>query len=255
MSDAEQVWKNAVRKAKTYHRGNKTFTGLRTMHSFPSIRALCAAHAPATLLDYGCGKGYQWRNRDIEFLGETLPSLAEVLGVTPTLYDPGLTKFSAKPGGVYDAVIVIDALEYVPASHMDRVVTELFSYATRFVYFHASTQRPAKDCVVEEAWDRPPEFWVGAFARAAYRRPEVTWYGRVKRPERDNVRETYAGRGNVVLSCGDGQFEPAEVAQVKELTCTGSSSDGILDSQSPPRCSNTPYESTPPSTSTSDSST
>lgn len=223
--ESTSLRERTLEKVREWHAGNKTFTGRRTMHSFPSLEALCGAYRPETLLDYGCGKGVQWSNRDIEFLGRVLPSLGEALGgVRPTLYDPGVPEYEIAPVGLFDCAIAVDVLEYVPEPDLPRVLAEIFGHASAFVYFHTSVTRPAKDCTPDEPWNRTAPWWVSQFVRAADACPGVDWYARIKRP--DGFRDLWAGRGRPgqsgqSLALGLGQFELSHVQAVRALCPAG----------------------------------
>lgn len=209
-------WNKSIDAIKKFHETNKTFTGRRTVHSLPSIRELCKAYAPATLLDYGAGKGVQWSQRDFEFLGEIVPSLAETLNVVPTQYDPGVPGIDVKPvGHGFDAVICVDVLGYVPNDDLSRVVEEIFSFGTKFVYFHVATERPAKECAVDEPWTRSTPIWTNLFDAVGAMYENVDWYARIKEP--DGRRALYASHNRQRAYFGYGQFEAAQIEKVRQL--------------------------------------
>lgn len=83
-----------------------------------------------TLLDYGCGHGLQYSKHDLhKYWG--LTELAK--------YDPGVQEFEEKPQGSFDAVINTDVLEHIPEDYVYDVITDIFSYADKFVYFSIAT--------------------------------------------------------------------------------------------------------------------
>ena len=59
------------------------------------ITKLVGSSGAKTLLDYGCGQGFQYSKKHWH----------EAWGIMPTLYDPAVKEFSAKPKGQFDGVI------------------------------------------------------------------------------------------------------------------------------------------------------
>lgn len=207
------LYGEAVRKSAEHHAENKTFSGRRVLHSWESLYALCQHYQPKTLLDYGCGKGVQWDYRDLVLPTASLPSLAGSLGVTPTLYDPCVPAYATKPprGAMFDAAIVIDVLEYVPAADLSWVLDEIFAYASQFVLISAYCQRPTKNCVVEEDWNRPLYSWCERFIKAASANRHVTWFARMHTDQEAGKRVLICGRGGCVHFAGRGQFTPQAI--------------------------------------------
>lgn len=90
-----------------------------------------------TLLDYGCGDGLQYKKY----------GLKEFFGVDALFcYDPGVLEFEKKPTKeeIFDAVINTDVLEHIPVGEDENVIKEIFSYASKMVYFRIATS-PAKN--------------------------------------------------------------------------------------------------------------
>lgn len=88
-----------------------------------------------TMLDYGCGDGLQYKEYGLkEFF-----NLQEIY-----CYDPGVEEFETKPNKTFDAVINTDVMEHIPIGVDREVITEIFSFATKMVYFRIATS-PAKN--------------------------------------------------------------------------------------------------------------
>lgn len=106
-----------------------------------------------TLLDYGCGKGFQW----------TYKRIHAPWGVpTPALYDPAVNGLDYKPEGRFDGVICTDVLEHVPEEELDDVLEDLAGYARMWLYASICCE-PATKFLPN--WDnvhvtvKPPEWW------------------------------------------------------------------------------------------------
>lgn len=116
------------------HKKNpKKFRGVSTEKHINEIKDLIKKTKTKTLLDFGCGKGLQYKKNKIhEKWG----------GIMPTLYDPGWPDHDKKPDGMWDGVICIDVLEHIPENSIENVLTNIIKRATKFVFLNVST-RPA----------------------------------------------------------------------------------------------------------------
>lgn len=143
-----------------------------------------------TILDYGCGKGHQYRAAKlvIKDVG-TWQGVSDYWGVDEiNCYDPSVERFSRLPQGAFDGVISTDVLEHCPEQDLPWIVAEMFGYATRFVFanvacYPARTTLPNGEnahCTV-----RPLDWWSALFAQAAKARPEIRWTVMVEKTDDD----------------------------------------------------------------------
>lgn len=185
---------------------NKTFTGKHVYQSFAILRQIIEETGARTLLDYGCGKGRQFTDRNIQLYNSkddemltTYPSWIEALGADEYVgYDPGWAVYATLPTRQFDGVISTDALEHVPPDDMAWVIEELFSFARKFIFCSiacfpakkvfsdgSNTHRSVKD----------PNWWVAFFAESGQRHPHVRWDLRLE-PEADpKTHIRIAGQG------------------------------------------------------------
>lgn len=129
----------SLEACKRFHKQRKAFAGNRTWRLYPTLLSLCKLHAAKTLLDYGCGKGVQFSQRNVRIkrLG-VVPSLAEGLGVAISGYDPAWPEYENLPDGCFDGCYVVDVLSCVPAEDRGWVISEIFSKARSFVAINLS---------------------------------------------------------------------------------------------------------------------
>ena len=119
----------------------------------------CKIHKPNTILDYGCGKGYQYTEDNLHILA----------GIEmPTLYDPGIEGFSKKPVGSYDSVICTDVMEHIHQDECDNVLDDIFHYAKDSIFFSISCNlaiKHFKDGTNFHVNCKPEEWWFATIKR------------------------------------------------------------------------------------------
>jgi hypothetical protein len=156
----------------------QTFAGQSLPRHAATIEALVAAHEARSILDYGSGKGEQYKPMRIKTAtGKEFPSIPAFWGVDlVTCFDPGYEPFSQLPQGKFDGVISTDVLEHCPEDDVPWIVSEMFSFARKFVYANVACY-PAKKrlstgenahCTV-----RPMTWWSDVLKDVAPRYPGV----------------------------------------------------------------------------------
>lgn len=101
------------------------FPGVSTRHHVAIIGNLLAETGSTTLLDYGCGQGRQYTELKYHETWK-IPM--------PTLYDPGVEKYSAKPSGTFHGVICVDVLEHIPEPLIGQTLADIFDHAEKFAF-------------------------------------------------------------------------------------------------------------------------
>ncbi len=154
------------------------FNGVSIFPQLQKIKLLVTELGAKTLLDYGSGKGIQYRARNIKMPnGEIIPSVAEYLGIESiTCYDPGVAEFQKFPTGQFDGVISTDVLEHCPEPDLPWILDEMFGAARKFVFANIAAYPAGKTlqngenahCTV-----RPQEWWNEVIAPVAARHPGV----------------------------------------------------------------------------------
>jgi 2-polyprenyl-3-methyl-5-hydroxy-6-metoxy-1,4-benzoquinol methylase len=113
------------------------FPGLAILAHRTTIAHLIKTNSAKSVLDYGCGRGDQYRapyriHRDWGLNWFHV-----------TMYDPAFPKHDKRPSSKFDAVLCSDVLEHVPEEDLTEMVAALFYHANKFVWASVCC-RPAK---------------------------------------------------------------------------------------------------------------
>ncbi len=122
----------ALQRTQQHHakKQGKTFSGRFTWKQHRDrIKDLIDRYEAKSVLDYGCGWGKQYQERD-----EQGRSLAEYWGVDPFKYDPGVPHYQAEPKGKYDLVICVQVLGSIPKADVPAIVDRLYGFANKAVF-------------------------------------------------------------------------------------------------------------------------
>jgi hypothetical protein len=152
------------------------YAGEQLLHYLGHIRALARQHDARRILDYGAGKGTQYRDDLVIRLddGKTeFRGIKAFWGVDSIdCYEPGLS--DGPPEGSFHGVVCTDVLEHCFAADLPWIVEELFRLADRFVFANIACY-PAAALLPngENAHTtlRPPTWWQGFFDATANRFP------------------------------------------------------------------------------------
>lgn len=158
-----------------------TFPGRSLLKDATEIKSLIQATGSRSILDYGAGKGLQYRPKSIRFPGMEgeWGSIAEYWDVdNVTCYDPAYPPFSALPKGIFDGVICTDVLEHCSEQDLPWIADEVFGFADRFVYlsvagFAARKRLPNGEnahCTIQGL-----KWWQELVTEVARSKPDVAW--------------------------------------------------------------------------------
>jgi hypothetical protein len=172
---------------------DQTFPGKSLPPQAGHIKRLIDLTGAKTILDYGCGKGQQYRPLPFPDPGGTVHlGIAAWWGVEVRCYDPGYEPYAELPAGEFDGVISTDVLEHCPEEDMPWIVGELFGYARQFVFanvacFPARKRLPNGQnahCTV-----RPLKWWRELIAKVSARHPALRYEFRLQLIDRTAAGE------------------------------------------------------------------
>ena len=119
------------------HKNTTTMAGSTTVKNKDKIKAVIDKVNPISVLDYGCGKGWQYTHSKVH---------KEWNINIPTLYDPYVEKYNKLATyscNYFDLVLCVDVMEHILPEEIDKVLHELF-FLGNFVYFHIDTKPAIK---------------------------------------------------------------------------------------------------------------
>lgn len=158
----------------------QTFPGQSLFAHLTAIKELVQATGAKTLLDYGAGKGLQYRPQPIIIEGRRVADgVAEYWDVDEVhCYDPGYQPYSQLPQGKFDGVVCTDVLEHCPEEDLPWILDEILGYATSFAYLNVACFRARKSLPSGEnahVTIRSPEWWRDLVASRATARNALRW--------------------------------------------------------------------------------
>ncbi len=166
MTEPTPAYFEALAATQELHATSNKFNGRFFLRYAADVHHIIKRLGCKTLLDYGCGKGWQWRD-PVEDGG---PLLDQVLGVQVTKYDPGWPEFAAEPTGTFDIVVCTQVLGSIPIADLPWAVERLYGFATKAVYV-GERIGPVRKKVHAHMVDQMPHGWSHAQWAAALRRP------------------------------------------------------------------------------------
>jgi hypothetical protein len=178
----------------------RTYPGRSLPAQAPHIKRLIELTGARSILDYGSGKGHQyrpWRMQDTAS-GISYPDVKSFWGVAEiACYDPAYPPFIELPRRKFDGVVCTDVLEHCPEEDIPWILAELFGFAEKFVYgnvacFPARQRLPSganAHCTIKSA-----RWWEEALARAAAATPEIAYEFRVAYVKANQKKEKTISR-------------------------------------------------------------
>jgi len=152
------------------------FSGAGCLNYRAEIRSLVQQFDTNSVLDYGCGKGRQFRMKPIPLnhkLRVYAESWQDALGVEYLEgYDPCYAKRAKRPRGTFGGVYCTSVLEHVMEQDVLSVLEDIFSFAEQWVFITVGTTLAKKDLPGEGNGNahvtlKPVTWWMGQVRKIA----------------------------------------------------------------------------------------
>jgi SAM-dependent methyltransferase len=143
----------SVQQGAEFQKNNKSWAGYDVVKYQKKIKDLVVRYRATTILDYGCGKGSQYKEPlpygggpGVDLPKDQWQTFDDYLGVKVYCYDPCVEGFTELPptGTKFDGVICTQVLNSIPDDDMPWVRDLLEVYATKFCFIGLNFQREAK---------------------------------------------------------------------------------------------------------------
>ena len=102
------------------HQDDRTYQGVSLDKEIPNIANLVLTTSSMTVLDYGCGKGNQYKQSNSNIL-------FHILDENLFLYDPAYKEHNTLPDRTFDGVISTDVLEHIPEEVIPKTLHQILS--------------------------------------------------------------------------------------------------------------------------------
>jgi hypothetical protein len=173
----------------------RTFPGQSLPQQAPHIKRWIERTGAQTILDYGSGKGEQYRlQRFVDPHTQVdHPDIRAYWSVREIrCFDPAYSPFAELPRGTFGGVICTDVLEHCPEDDVAWILDELFAFAEKFVFaniacFPARKRLPSggnAHCTV-----KPVKWWERQVARAAAAKPALPYEFRLAYAKAGAIKE------------------------------------------------------------------
>lgn len=132
------------------------------------IEQLVQVTGAKRVLDFGAADGKEYDARVVELPGQTGKRTVVDFWEVDVVhcYDPAQATFCNVPRSSFDGVVCFNLLEYCPGDHATRVVNELFSLTTGFVFVTVGPDAPHP---------RVANAWLDVMVSASRAFPKVIW--------------------------------------------------------------------------------
>ena len=138
-----------LERSQKFQQQSVNWAGYGSYQYVDQLRSIVKEHCCQNMLDYGCGKGLQYTDKN---------NFADLIGIEQyALHDPAYDQHASMPKGTWDLVICLDVLPFVPESDIDAVVDLMLSRCNKICVIvlqeitHVKTKKPLV-CVKDHAW-------------------------------------------------------------------------------------------------------
>ena len=151
MNEFSKYYYEVIKKYRVFHEngiknqpGFSTFLGYSLTKWIVKIRDIIKINNCNSLLDFGCGKAFLYKNK-FRIGGKEFTDLSHFWDLQNIyLYDPGLKEYSTYPHKKYDGIICTDVVEHIPEEDVQNFIDELFKLSNKFIFVVIATMPASK---------------------------------------------------------------------------------------------------------------
>ena len=124
---------NGYKKDNIVTPGESTFLGYSLTKWILKIKEIIKINKCDSLLDFGCGKGFLYKNK-FKINDQEYRNLLDCWKLDDVyLYDPGVKEFSVYPVRKFDGLICTDVIEHIPENDILHFIDSLFKLSNKFI--------------------------------------------------------------------------------------------------------------------------
>ena len=150
MNKYSEYYYEVIEKYKLFHEngfkkndiitpGESTFLGYSLTKWILNIKEIIKINKCDSLLDFGCGKGFLYKNK-FKINDQEYRNLLDCWKLDDVyLYDPGVKEFSVYPVRKFDGLICTDVIEHIPESDILQFIDNLFKLSNKFIFVVIAT--------------------------------------------------------------------------------------------------------------------
>ena len=136
--------KNGFEKDNKIQPGISTFLGYSISKWILKIKEIIKINECNSLLDFGCGKGFLYKNK-FKFDDQEYSNLLDYWDLDDIyLYDPAVKEFSVYPVRKFDGLICTDVIEHIPENDILEFIDNLFKLSNKFIFVVIATMPASK---------------------------------------------------------------------------------------------------------------
>ena len=130
---------NGYKKDNIITPGESTFLGYSLTKWILKIKEIIKINKCDSLLDFGCGKGFLYKNK-FKINDQEYRNLLDCWKLDDVyLYDPGVKEFSVYPVRKFDGLICTDVIEHIPENDILQFIDSLFKLSNKFIFVVIAT--------------------------------------------------------------------------------------------------------------------
>jgi hypothetical protein len=145
---SKQYYKT-LKRSKKFQKQSVNWAGYGSYQYIDQLSSIVTKYDCRTMLDYGCGKGLQYSEKN---------NFANLIGISEyALHDPAYKPYAVLPPGTWDLVICLDVLPFIDEFYIDEVVDLMLSRCNKMCVVALQdisiiNRKKPFVCIKDQAW-------------------------------------------------------------------------------------------------------